>query len=243
MNPTDLAAKNSEFYDALWSDTYLTRPESFNTWPLISGLLPAAAMRLEVGPGLRPRLPVAGTYFIDASPPAIERLSTRGGVARSGDITNLPFGDSTFDLVAAFDVIEHVGDDRRVFAELIRILKENGLLIFSVPLHPAHWTVFDDYVGHARRYEPARLEALIADNELIVEKSAVFGMQPNNPRLLKYAVNVLTKHRKAATRWYNWLFLPIGLLLQKRLKFVDGLADLTEIYEVLLVCRRRKRLT
>jgi len=238
MKPDALAAKNSEFYDTLWSRTYLTSPRHFNTWPMISALLPLAAMRLEVGPGLRPRLPVSGTHFLDLSPPAIARLTAGGGLARAGRITELPFADGSFDLVVAFDVIEHVEDDRRVFAELGRVLKDGGCLVFSVPLHPAHWTVFDDYVGHARRYVPAELLALIAVHGLVVEKSAVFGMQSNNPRLLGFAVKWLTEHRVAAIRWYNWLCLPLGMLLQKRLKLAEGLIDLAGVHEVLLVCRR-----
>src|SRR5476649_997543 len=161
--PTNaLVEKNSRFYDAFWSRTYLTRPDRFNTWPLISSLLSAAPSRLEIGPGLRPRLPVAGTHFLDLSPPVVARLNAGGGLAQAGEITELPFADATFDLVAAFDVVEHVQNDRRVFAELTRVLKPGGRLIFSVPLHPAHWTVFDDFVGHARRYEPAALQELIA---------------------------------------------------------------------------------
>ena len=238
MKSSALVAKNSEFYDAFWSKTYLTRPERFNTWPLISALLPAAPLRLEIGPGLRPRLPIAGTHFLDISPPVIERLNARGGIAQSGEITALPFNAGIFDLVTAFDVVEHVENDRRVFAELTRVLKQDGRLIFSVPLHPAHWTTFDDYVGHARRYEPAALQELIASHGLVVEKSAVFGMQSNNPRLLHYAVQGLTRHHSAAVRWYNWLFFPLGMLLQKRLKFADGLMNLTDVHEVLLVCRR-----
>jgi hypothetical protein len=66
-------------------------------------------------------------------------------------------------------------------------------------------------------------------------------MQPNNPRMLKYTVKMLTEHRAAATRWYNWLFLPLGLLFQKRLKFADGLMDLHNIYEVLLICRKTSK--
>jgi hypothetical protein len=66
-------------------------------------------------------------------------------------------------------------------------------------------------------------------------------MQPSNPRMLKYAVKVFTDHRTAATRWYNWIFLPLGLLFQKRLKFTDGLIDLADVYEILLVCRRWPR--
>jgi SAM-dependent methyltransferase len=238
MNSSALVAKNSEFYDALWSKTYLTRPESLNTWPLISALLPAAPLRLEIGPGLRPRLPIAGSHFLDLSPPAVARLNACGGIARSGEITALPFGDSIFDLVTAFDVVEHVENDRCVFAELTRVLKPDGRLIFSVPLHPAHWTTFDDCVGHARRYEPAALQELIASHGLTVEKSVVFGMQSNNPRLLQYAVQGLTRHHTAAVRCYNWLFLPLGMLFQKPLKFVDGLMNLTDVHEVLLVCRR-----
>ena len=237
-NGGDLVAINSEFYDVLWSKTYLTSPRRFNTWPLIASLLTAAPTRLEVGPGLRPRLPIAGTHFLDLSPPAVARLNAGGGIAQSGQITKLPYADGAFDLVAACDVIEHVNDDRRVFAELSRVLKDGGRLIFSVPLHPAHWTEFDDFVGHARRYLPADLLGLIAANGLVVEKSAVFGMQSNNPRLLRLAVKGLTEHRAAAIRWYNWLFLPIGMLLQKRLRWTNGLMDLAGVHEILLVCRR-----
>ncbi len=233
-----LVAKNSAFYDAFWAKTYLTRPERFNTWPLVATLWPAAPQRLEIGPGLRPRLPIAGTHFLDLSPPVVARLNERGGLARAGEITALPFADAQFDLVAAFDVIEHVEEDRRVFAELTRVLKPGGRLVFSVPLHPGRWTSFDDYVGHARRYEPDALPALLAEHGLVVEKSAVFGMQSNNPRLLRFAVDGLTRHRDIAIRCYNWLFFPLGLLLQKSLKFADGLMDLTVVDEVLLVCRR-----
>ena len=238
MKPSALVAKNSRFYEAFWARTYVTRPEWFNTWPMISVLLPAAPRRLEIGPGLRPRLPLAGTLFLDLSPRVVERLKVRGGNAQAGEITALPFSDGMFDLVAAFDVVEHVEDDRRVFAELSRVLKPGGRLIFSVPLHPAHWTTFDDHVGHARRYEPAALQELIAHHGLVVEQSAVFGMQSNNPRLLHHAVQGLIRHPVAASRCYNWLFFPLGLLFQGRLKFEAGLMELATVHEVLLVCRR-----
>ena len=90
MNSNALVAKNSKFYDGFWSNTYLSKPERFNTWPLISALLPAAPQRLEIGPGLRPRLPVAGTHFLDLSPIVVERLNQHGGLARHGEITKAP---------------------------------------------------------------------------------------------------------------------------------------------------------
>jgi hypothetical protein len=63
-------------------------------------------------------------------------------------------------------------------------------------------------------------------------------MQSNNPRLLRLAVRGLTRHPVAALRLYNWLLFPIGLVLQGRIKFADGLMDLTKVHEVLLICRR-----
>jgi hypothetical protein len=77
----DVVVINRQFYDALWRKARLERPDGFNTWPLVSEFLPFAPARLEIGPGLRPRLPIAGTHFIDISQPAIERLNARGGIA------------------------------------------------------------------------------------------------------------------------------------------------------------------
>lgn len=238
--PRDLTTINREFYDALWTETYVERPERFNTWPLISGLLPEAATRLEIGPGLRPRLPVAGTDFVDLSAPAVAQLNARGGRATLGEITALPFADESFDLVAAFDVIEHVEDDRRVFAELARVLNPGAVLLCSVPLHTAHWTTFDACVGHARRYDPAELLMLLGEHGFVVEQSAVFGMQPNNTRLLDFGVRMLNRRRKQALRWYNRVFMPIGMFFQKKLKFTPGLMNTDGVHEVALVCRRVK---
>lgn len=232
-------AVNRNFYDILWSESQLTRPDRFNTWSLISGLLTFAPARLEIGPGLRPRLPVSGTCFIDISPPAIEQLKTNGGIALFADIAALPFSDETFELVCAFDVIEHVEHDRRVFSEVSRVLKEGGRFVFSVPVHAALWTDFDEFVGHVRRYDPADLTALLAAHDLVIDKSAAYGMQPANPRLLDFGLRCLKHSRREAMWLYNKVLMPLGMLFQKRLKFVAGLIDATGVDEIVLVCRKR----
>jgi SAM-dependent methyltransferase len=237
----DIAAANSSIYNALWSKSYLARPERFNTWPLISELLPAAPDRLEIGPGLRPRLPIEGTHFIDISTAAIEQLRAYGGTALPGQISELPFNDQQFDLVCAFDVIEHVAEDRQAFSELSRVLKDGGRMIISVPLHAHRWTEFDEWSGHARRYDPAVLLAILADNQLVPEKSAVFGMQPSNPVLLKFGMWCLKHSRQAAMFFYNRLFMPLGVYFQSRLNIVNGLMDTTGVDEIVLVCRREVR--
>jgi SAM-dependent methyltransferase len=196
---------------------------------------------LEIGPGLRPRLPIPGTHFLDISAPAIARLNAHGGVAVPGEVTALPYRDGEFGLVGAFDVIEHAEDDQLAFRELSRVLQDGAVLVFSVPLHEKFWTGFDECVGHARRYEPAALLARIEDNELTLEKSAAFGMAPSNLRLQKLGMDLLAKHRTVGMRLYNWVLMPLGHFFQKRLTFGPGLIDTDGVDEIVLVCRRRRR--
>lgn len=202
-------------------------------------MLPVSETRLEIGPGLRPRLPISGTSFVDISKPVIDRLINGGGSAISAEIADLPFSDQEFDLVCAFDVIEHVEDDRRVFNEVSRVLKDGGLLVFSVPVHAALWTGFDELVGHIRRYDPTVLLTLLAESSLVLEKSAAFGMQSNNPRLLDFSMWWLKHRRSEAMWWYNKVLLPIGMLFQKKLKFVEGMIDADNVDEIVLVCRKQ----
>ena len=234
----DVAAINREFYDALWSRSRLHAAKDFNTWPLVAELLPSSPERLEVGPGMSPRLPFAGTHFVDVSAPVIERLNSAGGLAILGEITALPFPSATFDLVAAFDVVEHVENEASVFGELTRVLKPGGHLILSVPLHPARWTEFDELVGHARRYEASDLRAILASHGLTVVKSAGFGMRPTNPRVLRVSMHLLNRYRTIAMRCHNWLFMPLGLIFQKRLRFTPGWIETASADGMVLVCRR-----
>ncbi len=234
-------ASNRRFYDALWSASDLVSPQRFNTWPLLSALAASATTRLEIGPGLHPRLPIAGTHFVDISAPALSRLKACAGLTTLGDITALPFPDRTFDLVCAFDIVEHVEDDRGAFHELGRIARDGAPVIFSVPLDPARWSAFDVLVGHFRRYDRDDLMTILGKHSLELEQSAAFGMEPRSRWLLDLAVWGLTQRPVQAMRWYNKLFLPLGLLLHRRLACVPGLIDVAKVDELLLVCRRGSR--
>jgi len=242
MEPMPLAREtNRRFYDTVWSGSYVVPPHRFNTWPLLAPLARSAPARLEVGPGLRPRLPIAGTHFADLSPPALARLRARGGLVTLADATALPFPTRTFDLICAFDVVEHVENGSGVLAELGRVARDGAALVLSVPLHPARWTAFDALVGHVRRYEPAELVALLAEHGFAIEQSAGFGMAPRSPWLLDWAVWGLTHKPELAMRWYNRYFLPLGLLMQRPVVWEPGLSDVERIDELLLVCRRGSR--
>ena len=98
-------------------------------------------------------------------------------------------------------------------------------LLLSTPLHPSRWTQFDDFVGHKRRYEPQRLLAKLAEHDLQVERTAVFGMAPRSSLLLDMGMWWLTHHRERAMWWYNRAFMPLGLWFQKPLRLSPGLVD------------------
>jgi len=232
---------NREFYDALWARSRVVPAVRFNTWPLVASLLPSSPSRLEVAPGLRPRLPFEGTVFVDASEPAVAKLRARGADARIGVVSSLPLPDAAFDLVAAFDIIEHVDDDDGALAELERVSRAETTLLLSAPLHPARWTSFDDLVGHRRRYDPVDLQSKLARFGWRVDASAVYGMQPRSSRLLDWSVWQLRHRRDRAIWWYDRAILPIAALFQRRLVLTPGLMDTQTVDEVLLLCKRRPR--
>jgi hypothetical protein len=100
---------------------------------------------------------------------------------------------------------------------------------------------FDALVGHVRRYDSDDLLAVLGEHCLVLQQSAVFGMEPQSRWLLDFAVWGLTHRQVQAMRWYNRLFLSIGLLVQRRLACAPGLIDLAKVDELLLVCRRGAR--
>ena len=237
----ELLDANRRFYDLLWSGARLVEPERFNTWPLVQSLLSESGRRLEVAPGLRPRLPIEGTQFVDISVPALTKLRERGAQVVLSQISALPFADGAFDLVCALDIVEHVDDDDGVLQELSRVTRPYGVLVISAPLHPSLWTAFDDFVGHKRRYEPSSLIAKLAHHQIVVERSAVFGMQPRSSRITGIGMWWLKHRREQALWWYNRLIMPLGLRLQKELQLASGMIAADVADEILLVCRRDTR--
>jgi SAM-dependent methyltransferase len=72
------------------------------------------------------------------------------------DARSVPFRDE-FDVVGAFDVIEHIADDAAVLAALHDAVVPGGGLLLTVPQHPFLWSEFDVRSGHLRRYRAAQL--------------------------------------------------------------------------------------
>jgi len=235
----ELLEVNRRFYDLLWSGARLVEPQRFNTWPLVNAVLPPSRRQLEVAPGLRPRLPIEHTQFVDISAPALAVLRARGASVMLGLVSALPFAAASFDLVCTLDIVEHVDDDDAALSEIARVAAPGAVLLLSAPLHASRWTAFDDFVGHRRRYEPQDLLAKLARHGLLVERSGVYGMQPRSSKLLDFGMWWLIHHRERAMWWYNRALMPLGVRFQKKLALAPGMIDATGVDEVLLVCRKQ----
>lgn len=73
-----------------------------------------------------------------------------------GDAQNLPFEDSSFDLILLLDLLEHT-DDKTVLFEVYRVLKHNGYVIITVPTFMFLWSQHDIDNHHKKRYRRGEL--------------------------------------------------------------------------------------
>jgi SAM-dependent methyltransferase len=77
-----------------------------------------------------------------------------------GDLSSLPPG-ARFDVVAAFEVLEHYEDDAATLAAWREYVADDGWIMLSVPACPNRFGPFDRKMGHYRRYDRATLAAVI----------------------------------------------------------------------------------
>jgi SAM-dependent methyltransferase len=72
------------------------------------------------------------------------------------DARALPF-DREFDIIGAFDVLEHIEEDQAVLRELYRAVKPGGGILVTVPQHQSLWSRIDEFSCHKRRYSKKEL--------------------------------------------------------------------------------------
>ncbi|MEX2102483.1 MAG: class I SAM-dependent methyltransferase, partial [Gaiellaceae bacterium] len=156
------------------SDPALT-PNAWLRWDVVRRLLDGLAdveRVLEVGAGegaLGARL--ARRYdYVGVEPDPRSRARAR---ERVGTVVEALPGE-TFDLICAFEVLEHVGDDGAELRLWRDRLRSGGWLLLSVPAHEQRFGPADRRVGHFRRYDSERLAVLLTET----------GFE--NPRLVTY---------------------------------------------------------
>jgi SAM-dependent methyltransferase len=149
--------------------------------------LPNVSSVLEIGCGegaLAARLARRFSY-VGVEPDAAacararERVGGTGGEIVLGDVSALPAG-SSFDLVCAFEVLEHLADDAGALRSWRERLEPGGRLMLTVPADPAHFGSADRRVGHVRRYEPIGLRDLLAASGYADPEVRRFGFPLGN---------------------------------------------------------------
>ena len=141
----------------------------------------AGAQILEIGCGTGHNLAMLGEFgHVDGlelddearelSEKRLGRKIMRSPLPELGEV-----GDAHYDLIGAFDVIEHIDDDVAALAAIATKLKPGGKFVMTVPAHPWMWTAHDVANHHKRRYSKRALKALVIGSPLRLEKIGYFN--------------------------------------------------------------------
>jgi SAM-dependent methyltransferase len=130
---------------------------------------------------------------------ARESLARCGGNAevRNGSLSSVDSREQ-FDLVCAFEVLEHIEDDRSALAEWVQRLRPGGWLMLSVPAHQRRFGAADMMAGHFRRYDPGALAERLREAGLIEVVIRHYGMPLGY--LLEFGRNLIGRHRNPRDR-------------------------------------------
>ena len=80
-----------------------------------------------------------------------------------------------FSLIVAFDVLEHLEDDREAVQQIYGVLVPGGVAAVTVPAYPWLYSYHDQALGHYQRYSRRRLLDLFRDAGFEVQKAAYFN--------------------------------------------------------------------
>ena len=86
----------------------------------------------------------------------------------NSSILDLPFNDNSFDLVCAFDVVEHVEDDKLAVSELQRVCKKGGIVTITVPAFMFLWSRHDEINQHFKRYRKKEISRLFDEKRISI---------------------------------------------------------------------------
>ncbi len=124
--------------------------------------------------------------------------------------------DMEFDLIVAFDVIEHVDDDVAAILNMNGMLGKGGSLIVTVPQHMFLWSQLDEIVKHKRRYSRGELIAKLknANFDISYCTSFLFVLFPlmlisrvfDKRQKRSNADHLALEKRVKFTKLLNWIF-------------------------------------
>lgn len=116
-----------------------------------------------------------------------------------GSLLALPFADASFEVVTAFDVLEHCEPESVALRELHRVLEPGGRLLLSVPAYQWAWSDHDVANGHHRRYTRVRVVAAVEEAGFEVRR-ATYGFGGVFPLFVAERVVRGVRHRLRPSR-------------------------------------------
>ena len=122
-----------------------------------------------------------------------------------------------FDVVGAFDVLEHVIEDENVLVQMFNAVRPGGGLLVTVPQHPFLWSASDQYAMHQRRYNRAELRAKVESARFLIERITSF-----NSLLLPLMIWSRVQRRRNRD-FQPWREFEIGPALNKTLESILNL--------------------
>jgi SAM-dependent methyltransferase len=102
-----------------------------------------------------------------------KRLGRKVMSAPLPELAGVP--DRRYDVIGAFDVIEHINDDRAALSSIAAKLKPSGKFVMTVPAHQWMWSAHDVVNHHKRRYSKGALKALIETSPMKLERIGYFN--------------------------------------------------------------------
>ena len=142
---------------------------------------PAEAQILELGCGTGHNLMMLAEFGrVDALELDEEaRAIAEGRLGRRVMKAPLPELDGVrehhYDLIGAFDVIEHIDDDCGALQSIASRLKPGGKFVMTVPAHQWMWSAHDVVNHHKRRYSRAGLKRLVTESPLRLDTVGYFN--------------------------------------------------------------------
>jgi SAM-dependent methyltransferase len=173
VNPDEIAALQC-VERAHWF--YRGKRDLVRHWLAALGPLGREDLLVDIGAGtgqfLLEMRPLCRTVGVEAQAHAAAIAAARSVPLARGAIEALPIRSGAATAVTALDVLEHVADDAGAARELARIARPGGIVIVHVPALARLWSDWDEALGHQRRYDCARVLALVRGAALIVRHCA-----------------------------------------------------------------------
>lgn len=156
-----------------------------------------------------PHLRITASEVLSAGLPYASRRVPHARLLQL-DARALPF-EAEFDVIGAFDVLEHIVEDEAVLRQFHRALRPGGGVIATVPQHPGLWSEQDTLARHERRYRRGELERKLAQAGFdIVYSSSFMSLLLPAMWLSRWrprrGVAAQAEHEMAPPRWLNALF-------------------------------------